>query len=175
MLISYSICIETSNGDTIMQRAIKNLIRDRGLHRYVWQVVKVESRPSRPIGLCGDNSVDEVDANRLDPNKPSPVKSVSGWIVGEWDGERAPFTPHFWNYDTRTDTFYDTTEPGYFKNNPNVTYVVDDQVGELDWDEDCFVGFIYKKDNRPYVVKKDKTIRIDSFTNTHLEQIYFPA
>ena len=104
-----------------MQRAVKNLIRDRGLHRYVHQVVKVISKPCRPISYCADNSVDEVDAHRPEPNSPSPVKSVAGWIVGQWDGKYAPMTPHFWNYDTRTDTHYDTTEPGYFKNNPDVT------------------------------------------------------
>jgi len=158
-----------------MQRAIKNLIRDRGLSRYQHTVVKVESCPSRPIGLCADNSVDEADLHRPSKDQPGPVKSVAGWIVGEWDGKYAPLTPHFWNYDTRTDTFYDTTEPGYFENNPNVTYVVDNQVMDLDWNDDSFSGFVYKKDNRPYVVKKDKIVRIDSFTNTNLEQIYFQA
>lgn len=157
-----------------MQRAVKNLIRDRGLDRYGYQVVKVINKPSRPIGLCGDNSVDEVDANRLEPNKPSPVKSVAGWIVGEWDGKYAPITPHFWNYDTRTDTHYDTTEPGYFKDNPNVTYVVDNEVHRLDWDDSCFTGFVYAKDNKPYLVKPHIKVRIDCFTNESLEKIYFP-
>ena len=162
-------------GGITVQKAVKNLIRDRGLRGYNHTVVKVESRPSRPISYCADNSADECDLHRPTTDTPSPVKVVSGWIVGEWDGKHAPFTPHFWNYDTRTDTFYDTTEPGYFNNNPNVTYVVDNEVHNLEWDGKAgdFVGFVYKKDNCPYVVKKDKMVRIDQFTNDKLENLYF--
>lgn len=152
-----------------MKRAVKNLIKDRDLGSYAFNNVKVEYRPSRPIGRCGDNAADEIEAQRLSPDTPSPVKRVSGWIVGEFVKGYAPITPHFWNIDTRTNTFYDTTERGYFKSSDQVEYVCDDLVDDLKTHNDAYCRVVYKSDNQAYLVGTGATVPMLSFTNKEIE------
>ncbi len=155
-----------------MQKAVKNLIKDRGLEKYNPNVVQVESKPSRPINHCHENSQEEVKLHRPYSGVPNPVKLVAGWIVSEWNGKYAGVIPHFWNFDTRTNTHYDTTDTGYFKNDPsaNVTYVVDTTVGDLNW-TNAMKGIAYKSDNRPRFVYKQGTIPMNNFSNQTIESL----
>lgn len=150
-----------------MKRAVKNLIKDRGLEKYD-NVVQVESIPTRPIGFCHSNACEEMELHKT--TQGSPVKVVGGWIVGNWDGRMAGVIQHFWNYDTRTCTHYDTTKSGYFRTSNNVTYVIDDKVHNLKWTDDM-KGIAYLSDNKPYIVGKHSNIQIDDFSNQTIERL----
>ena len=154
-----------------MKRAVKNLIKDRDLGRFAVNNVRVEYRPSRPICRCGDNAADEIDAQRPSPDTPSPVKRVSGWIVGEFVKGYAPISPHFWNIDTRTNTFYDTTERGYFKLSDQVEYVCDNLVEDLKTHNGVYCRVVYKSDNQAYLVGTSFTVPMSSFTNKEIESL----
>lgn len=158
-----------------MKRAVKNLIKDRNLGHFKYIVVNVESRPSRPIGKCGDNASDEVDLHRPETDGPSPIKIVPGWIVGQWNGFMAGVIPHYWNYDERTDTHYDTTESGYFmgnlKDTNDVTYVIDTSVDDLEWTQ-AMAGIAYFSNNVPtFIARNNMQFEMLEFTNEVVEQL----
>jgi len=153
-----------------MKRAVKNLIKDRGLSKYKHQNVQVEHWPCRPFRYCMSNATNEAEWHRQGGEEsPSPVKRVSGWLVGEFNRGYAGLTPHFWNYDTRTNTFYDTTERGYFNNSNHEEYVIDPAVDSLETPKDQYCRIVYKKDNQAYLIGKKVNVPLESFTN---EEIY---
>lgn len=158
-----------------MQRAIRNLIKDRKLEDYAPLVVDVDYIGGRPIGKCGENAADEKDLHK-NPDGTSPVKVVSGWLVGDWNGIMSPVLPHFWNYDERTEKFYDTTDGGYFKDIDGVTYVCDNEVWSMmhkshgmKWDDNV-LGICYRSDNKPYLLGKlGNQLLINDFTNANVK------
>lgn len=150
-----------------MKRAIKNLIRDRKLEGYKHKVVNVDYIGGRSIGYCGDNAADEMDLHK-NPDGTCSVKVVAGWLVGDWNGFISPVIPHFWNYDERTEKFYDTTDSGYFKWNDGVTYLCDDAVHNMSWGD--IKGFCYRSDNKPWMLGKlGNQVLINDFTNANVK------
>ena len=158
-----------------MRKAVKNLIKDRNLSHFNHILANVESRPSRPIGKCGDNAMDEVDLHRPTTDGPSPIKIVPGWMVGQWNGFMAGVIPHYWNYDLRTNTHYDTTDPGYFmgnlKDTNDVTYVIDTSVDDLQWTQ-AMAGIAYFSNNVPtFIARNNMQFEMSEFTNEVVEHL----
>jgi hypothetical protein len=147
-----------------MRRAVKNLIKMRKLDQNPINIVNVISKPhpNRQIGDCFDNAVDEYEQYK------GLVKVVAGWIVGEWDGKWAPATCHFWNYDILRGQHYDTTPLGYFKKSQNITYIVDDDVFDIDPGDLSYYKIAFDQSQTAWLVEDCELVRLTSDTQKYI-------
>ena len=99
-----------------MQRAVRNIIQSRYINNttnYKFDATQAE----KLICKVEKRHSDESDYNECQNNafqehlKNDNVKVCMGWLVSKWDSDKesAHAVYHYWNHDTSTDTFYDTT------------------------------------------------------------------
>lgn len=114
-----------------MYKATRQLIRDRQpFCRFKLEKVAVKQIGGGDFGMCCYNSDNAKDKDLLNTGS-TDNRMVSGWIVGPFDKERGEtgISQHWWNKDSATDEYFDTTPIEGDTIPTQYEYVVDDEIG----------------------------------------------